>query len=271
MSDLTFTEKRRLEKQLGMGGGYVLDFSNRTLTEFVADSTGRNIYDARYDNASGSKANRLRAFWSREPNHLVGKLITDLLEYSRPAASDPDGARLHEDCKRIAARLVQSAPVEAIEAITPESGERGFEVLAKAVRDSIEKNEPEAGLDRLHTFVTKLVRTLLERRGIKTDKDKPLHSIFGEYVKILRSAGLIESEMTERILKSSISTLEAFNRVRNEESLAHDNPTLSYDESLLIFNHVCGAIRFIRALERGTQKASSATPPKLASYDDIPF
>ena len=80
MSDLPFTEKRRLEKQLGMGGGYVLDFSNRTLTEFVADSTGRNIYDARYDNASGSKANRLRAFWSREPNHLVGKLITDLLK-----------------------------------------------------------------------------------------------------------------------------------------------------------------------------------------------
>ena len=32
--------------------------------------------------------------------------------------------------------------------------------------------------------------------------------------------------------------MEAFNKVRNDESLAHDNPTLSYDESLLIFNHV---------------------------------
>ena len=104
-------------------------------------------------------------------------------------------------------------------------------------------------LDRLHTFITKLVRTFSERRGIAVDRDKPLHSIFGEYVKALRAAGLIESDMTERILKSSISIMEAFSWVRNDTSLAHDNPTLNYDESPLIFNHVCSSIRFIRALE----------------------
>src|SRR5205823_7529863 len=125
---------------------------------------------------------------------------------------------------RISARLLQSAPVDALETIASEGTERGFEVLARAARDSIEKNEPEAGLDRLHTFVTKLIRTLSERRGITPDREKPLHSIFGEYVKALRGAGLIESEMTERILKSSISTMEAFNRVRNDASLAHDTP-----------------------------------------------
>jgi hypothetical protein len=271
MADLTFIEKTKLQRQFQMAGGYVLDFSNRTLAEFVADSTGRDIYNAKYDYASGSKANRLRAFWIQEPNHIVGKLITDLLEHSRPAAGDPDRGRLFEECERIAARLVQSAPVEAIEAITPEGSERGFEVLARAVRDSIEKNEPEAGLDRLHTFVTKLIRTLSETRGITIDKDKPLHSIFGEYVKTLRSAGLIESEMTERILKSSISTLEAFNRVRNDRSLAHDNPTLSYDESLLIFNHVCSAVRFIRALERRAKKISSTTSSDETINDEIPF
>lgn len=271
MSDLTFIEKTKLERQFQMGDGYVLDFSNRTFAEFVADSTGRDIYDAKYDYASGSKANRLRAFWTQEPNHLVGKLTTDLLEYCRPAAGDPDRDRLFEECERIATRLLQSAPVDAIEAITPEGTERGFEVLARAVRDSIEKNEPEAGLDRLHTFVTKLIRTLSERRGVTTDKDKPLHSIFGEYVKTLRSAGLIESEMTERILKSSIGTMEAFNRVRNDRSLAHDNPTLSYDESLLIFNHVCSAVRFIRALERRAEKISSTEPSDETIDDEIPF
>jgi len=271
MSDLTFMEKRNLEKQFQMGGGYVLDFSNRTISEFVADSTGRNIYDAKYAYSSGSKANRLRAFWTQEPNHIVGKLIADLIEYSRPPAGDADRDRLFEECKRIAARLLQSLPVDAIEAITPEGTERGFEVLARAVRDSIEKNEPETGLDRLHTYVTKLIRTLAGKRGVTSDRDKPLHSIFGEYVRALRSAGLIESDMTERILKSSISTLEAFNRVRNEKSLAHDNPTLSYDESLLIFNHVCGAVRFIRALERGAQKISSTTPSDESNNDVIPF
>lgn len=269
MSDLTFIEKTRLEKLFQMGGGYVLDFSNRTLAEFVAENTDRDIYDTKYDYASGSKANRLRAFWKQEPNHLVGKLINDLLEYCRPAAGEPDQVRLFEECERIARRLLQSAPVDALEAITPEGNERGFEVLARAVRDCIEKNEPEAGLDRLHTFVTKLIRTLAEKRGVTIDRDKPLHSIFGEYVKALRRAGLIESEMTERILKSSISTMEAFNRVRNDTSLAHDNRTLNYDESLLIFNHVCSAVRFIKALEARAGSARLAAPAQGSSGDTM--
>lgn len=269
MSDLTVIEKTKLEKLFQMGGGYVLDFSNRTFAEFVAESTGRDIFDAKYNYASGSKANRLRSFWTQEPNHLVGRLVHDLLEYCRTAASDPDHDHLFEECSRIARRLQQSARVEELHAVTVEGSERGLEVLARAVRDSIEKNEPEAGLDRLHTFVTKLIRTLAKKRGLTIDRDKPLHSIFGEYVKALRQAGLIESEMTARILKCSISTMEAFNQVRNEASLAHDNPTLNYEESLLIFNHVCSAVRFVRALEARAERAV-ATPSQEA-IDAIPF
>ena len=56
--------------------------------------------------------------------------------------------------------------------------------------------------------------------------------------------------MTERILKSSISVLDAFNDVRNNQSLADDNPVLNRNESLLIFNHVTSAIRFVWALEQ---------------------
>jgi hypothetical protein len=47
MADLTILEKRQLERLLQMGGGYVLNFSNRTLQEFVTDSVARHIYDAR--------------------------------------------------------------------------------------------------------------------------------------------------------------------------------------------------------------------------------
>ena len=81
MSDLSIVEKRNLEKLFGMGGGYVLEFSNRTFDEFIFDSIGKTIYDSKYDYSSGSKANRLRAFWSVEPNYVVGKLLEDLLLY----------------------------------------------------------------------------------------------------------------------------------------------------------------------------------------------
>ncbi|HEY7117069.1 MAG TPA: hypothetical protein VH475_10805 [Tepidisphaeraceae bacterium] len=50
------------------------------------DSTGREIDDARYDYASGSKANRLRGFWNEEPDHVVAKLLGDLVEYAASVA-----------------------------------------------------------------------------------------------------------------------------------------------------------------------------------------
>jgi hypothetical protein len=262
MSTLTLIEKRKLEKRFDMGAGYVLDFSNRTFREFVLDSTGLNVYDPKYDNASGSKANRLRAFWLAESNRIVGKLVSDLLEYSKDR--DEGSPERYAEYQQIVQRLLQNVSGEDIEAITPNADGRDFDQLATSVRASIERNEPELGLDRLHTFVVKYVRVLCEKSGIATSREKPLHSLFGEYVKYLRRSGLIESEMSERILKSSISTLEAFNEVRNEHSLAHDNAVLSYRESVLIFNHVASSIRFLRSLDE--RKCTS-----VEADTDIPF
>lgn len=55
--------------------------------------------------------------------------------------------------------------------------------------------------------------------------------------------------MTERILKSSISVFEAFNKVRNSQSFAHDNAILNYNESMLIFKNISSIIEFIASIE----------------------
>ena len=258
MSDLSYLEQRKLEQLFEMGEGYILNFSDRTFREFVADSTGRDIDVAKYHYASGSKANRLRGFWKEEPNHIVGKLTANLLQYCGSFPARDEDKELYPDCQRIARRLLSSAPVSDIEAISPNADGREFEVLAKSVREAIDNNEPESGLDRLHTFLVKYVRVVCQKRGIRTERDKPLHSLMGEYIKRLEAEGLIESEMAERILKSAISTMEAFNRVRNNQSLAHDNPVLTYSESLLIFNHVASVVRFIAAIE--DDQSSTTTP-----------
>lgn len=268
MSDLNAIEKRKLERAFGMGSGYVLEFSNRTFAEFFLYSFSINIYDAKYDYSSGSKANRMRAFWERESNYLVGRVLdlifTEWNEFKSYGAPDEPP----EECLSIVRRLKESAPVPDIEAVTPNAEDQSFEALARYVRESIERNKPESGLDRLHTFLVKYFRFLCKKREIDTSKDKPLHSLTGEYVKALKKEGLIESEMTERILKSSISVMEAFNRVRNEQSFAHDNKLLNYNESLLIFGHVTSSIRFIDAIE----KLSTETLTTQADqFDDIPF
>lgn len=264
MSSLTASEKRVIERLLGMGGGYVLDFSNRTFAELVRDAVDLDIYDSKYDYASGSKANRLRAFCTSEPDHVVGRLLAALLDYygELRADSSPDLPA----AKAIASRLLSAAAVADAAALVPNADGRDFETLAKAVQDSLEKSEFASGLDRLHTFVVKYIRVLCGKHGIPVDRSKPLHSLFGEYVKRLQRDGRIESEMAARILKSAISTLESFNDVRNDRSLAHDNALLTQSESLLIFNHVAACIRFIRDLEASTPRSDEPDDADLVPF-----
>ncbi|MGC2107959.1 MAG: hypothetical protein WA655_00490, partial [Candidatus Korobacteraceae bacterium] len=104
MATLTHGEKRNLEELLQMGNGYVLDFSNRTFQEFVLDSTGLDI-DEESVGGLGSKANRLRHFWTNQPDHIVGKLLKDLVERQQ------NGSSLKAKCRQIADRLLESAPL----------------------------------------------------------------------------------------------------------------------------------------------------------------
>ncbi len=81
MANLTTNEKQILEKLFQMGGGYVLNFSDRTMGEFFRDDVGIDIYNKKYSYASGSKANRLRGFWLAADDKTVGHAIGKLLEY----------------------------------------------------------------------------------------------------------------------------------------------------------------------------------------------
>lgn len=84
MARLSNIERKIFEKLFHMDSGYVLDFSNNTFYDFIKNSVNINIFDDKYldcDYSSGSKANRLRCFWDKEPNEIVYKLLKELLLY----------------------------------------------------------------------------------------------------------------------------------------------------------------------------------------------
>jgi hypothetical protein len=110
MSNLTNLEKRKFEQLFGMSSGHVLNFSNRIFAEFVFDSTARNIYDSCYDYGTGSKANRLRGFWRREEDGVVGKLMSEMLDYGEDDGLFTDKDVLLQTCRRIVARLLRGGP-----------------------------------------------------------------------------------------------------------------------------------------------------------------
>lgn len=174
MADLSSIERRKLERLLRMGGGYVLDFSDRTFSEFFEEHTRRDINAAVYRERGSSKANRLRGFWAVGGNHLAGKVIQALILYGQAenCLGDEPGltvTELTDECWNIVSRMMRDTPVAELDALTATVDERDFETVAQHVREAIEKNQPEAALDRLDTFVIKYMRTLCEQRGVEVN------------------------------------------------------------------------------------------------------
>ncbi len=150
--------------------------------------------------------------------------------------------------------------LEGVESLQPNREDENFDALAGQVRSAIEGGTPELGLDRLHTFALKFIRTLHERHfGKPSRRDATANSLLGEFANDIRQKQLIQSRMASEILKSSARVLDEFNYVRNNQSLAHDNPELiSKREAYFIYQSVAASIRFLRELE----EAIRATPPR---------
>jgi len=118
MSTLTGLEKMKLEKilQSPSGPGYILDFSDRTFRDFVLSNSKKDIDEEKYRRGGTSKANRLRTFWSIEPDNVVGGLLSELLEYwktqklIRKEVIDHHEQVLYDECRGVVGRLLGKAP-----------------------------------------------------------------------------------------------------------------------------------------------------------------
>jgi len=145
MAEFTYLEKQRLEKLLGMGSGYVLSFSDKTFREFVRGTTGRNIDDEKYKTAGTSKANRLRTFWSKESDAVVGKLLTEMLQLAGDETPQLRESEAYQQSMAVAHSLLgQRATVHIVERNTPAtnlSGPSARNVFVVYGRDAQAKRE----------------------------------------------------------------------------------------------------------------------------------
>jgi hypothetical protein len=105
VNSLSHIEKQKLERELGMSGGYVLNFTNRNFEGFFREVVGIHIYDSRYDRGSGSKANRTRAFWDVATKEQLRLFFNGLLEcweiYSGKPISDSAKTLLQQILKNL--------------------------------------------------------------------------------------------------------------------------------------------------------------------------
>jgi len=82
MAKLRAIDLRLIEDAFAMSGGYVLDFSNHSFSQFFSSEVGVDIDSQKYLQNGSSKANRLRAFLQIEGEPLVARALRALWEYA---------------------------------------------------------------------------------------------------------------------------------------------------------------------------------------------
>ena len=87
---------------------------------------------------------------------------------------------LFDECLKIVNKLAENNIVTEIEVIREDDNDKDFSLLAKSIKESIEKSEPEVALDRLHTYLMKFIRKLCGNHEIEITKEESLNAIFGK-------------------------------------------------------------------------------------------
>jgi hypothetical protein len=247
---------RSLDSAFGMGSGYVLDFSDRTMAEWFHDVLGVDIDDERYKRRGTSKANRLRTFVEDEPAPVVSRMLRLLWDYRENSGWFPHGlteeqaARQKPGLFALINKLEGVDPTPATDALVAFIRDETLDELVLAIRRDAEAGKPQAALDRLHTYSMKKFAYLLDLRGAPTEREEPLHSRVGRYVKTLDAERSLRP-ISKQIMKNCIGIFQNYNDIRNNASFAHDNTVVDKDEARFIFDTVISMLRFVRAVEAG--------------------
>lgn len=247
---------RTIDDAFDMHGGYVLDFSDRTFSEFFDDEFGLDIDAEQYRKNGTSKAKRLRTFFAIEDEFVVAKVLRGLWKHKASLPARPSNVwgqdELDKDLETplfdLINRIEGGGAVPRTDALDSFAKNETLEELIAAIERDIHANKPAAALDRLHTYCMKKVAHLIEKHGGTCTRDDALHSRMGKYVKLLEADKPLR-DISKRTLKSGISIFESFNHVRNNETFAHDNELVNQAEARYIFDSISALLRFIKSIE----------------------
>ena len=252
MVSLKRSEMRIVDDAFGMHGGYVLNFSDRTFAEFFEDEFSIEIYQEKYAFNGTSKAKHLRAFVECEDEYAVAQVLRKLWQHREILATYSDPSSEDQSVKTrffdLLSRIEGGGAVPRTDALDRFTKDETLEELIAAIERDVQANKPAAALDRLHTYCMKKFAHLLDERGLACDRNDPLHSRVGKYVKALEAERDIQ-EITRRIIKSSISVFEQFNDIRNNRSFAHDNDLIDQAEARFIFDGISAFLRFVKNVD----------------------
>ena len=242
------------------GGGGVLDFSIRTMTEWFEERFGLKVFQERFQVDGGSKGKTLRGFVEVAEPHLVADVLRELWAYriQRPdfaEDNDEQEARLKAWLEQFAEELESASSLNLDEAVKDFSGDTSLPKLRASIAADLTAENPDVALDRVHTYCVKRYRNLLAARGQHLTNRTPLEAIFGAYGRMLRDDNAV-SDIALPPLRIQHKLFECLNNARNKRSLAHDNELLDVSEAQFIIDSVLASLGFIERLESRNDDSS---------------
>jgi len=231
MSSLTAVEKRVLEDAFEMGGGYVLDFSDRTFGEFFVDSHGIDIHDRKYQQSGGSKANKLRGFWKLESDTIVADSIRSFVDLAAtiPRFGEDAAKRNLQKARDIALRLSGgSSPISLrplVETATAMNLPHLLEQLAR-LQVSAEK-DPSLAIGTSKELLETICKTILHDRGLALPGTPEIGPLIRETSKALKllpeqvNEASRGSETIRRILQNLGQVSQGISELRNLYGTGH--------------------------------------------------
>ena len=232
----------RLLDDLFIDSGYVLDFTDRTFSEFFEDEANIDIDEGRYQQLGGSKGKRLRAFVQKGEPQDVKKILYALWDYS----GQPDEKKDKFDSL---ISVVEGTNLISTDGIDTFKVEETLEEIVSSIKRDIDANKPNVAMDSIHTYCVKRFKYLLDKHGIEYGNNPTLENLVSLYRNHIQNNNITEHKISLAIMKSFGNVWKEFNDVRNNRSTSHDNEILSNEEARYVFDVITAMLRFIKHIE----------------------
>lgn len=254
MSNLTPADIKQIsdiiEKTTSNGKGFVWNFTNDDFKVFVLSSTGKDIYDKKYSEYGNSKIKRLKKFIEIESDVNVKKLLEELKKYGIAKR------KLNKNNKAKFEKWIEKLNKSKIELqITDETfkNNKNVQLLIENIQECVNRNNMSMAIDRLHALFSGYIKYMCGKNKIETT-NKPLDSLYSEYINKLYLDGRLQEGMSKTILSSSKKIMKDFDNVRNNMSAAHFNKILSNDEAEFICTHIINLLGFLTKINTKKKK-----------------
>lgn len=211
MSTFSIAERHIVENFLGMSGGHVLNFSDRTFGEVVLEAVGIDIHDEKYTTEGTSKAKKLRTFWKVEPDYAVGKLLLALLDYDKSLNVEQtfQGKARADKCRQIATRLLASRP--SLDPLKQQAKVLNANHLAEQIRrlETSVEIDPGLAIGTAKELIETCCKTILAERGKPVSGTPDISTLTKEALKELKLVpeGIPDAARGADVIKRLLSNL----------------------------------------------------------------